>query len=127
MALAVYAAEGETSVAGTPLRVIPIPVNIELEQGVFIVPEQGMTCYIEGERAEQLTGYLEQGPLKWIPVEKAGKADVVIKLLTGNHARGKRRTTGRRKDIPYRLLRNGLRYGLPERPVPSMPYRPSCK
>lgn len=71
-ALAVYAADGNTSVAGTPLRVIPIPVNIELEQGVFIVPEQGMTCYIEGERAEQLTGYLEQEPLKWIPVEKAG-------------------------------------------------------
>ena len=40
LALAVYAAEGETSVAGTPLRVIPIPVNIELEQGVFIVPSR---------------------------------------------------------------------------------------
>lgn len=88
LALAVYAAEGETSVAGTPLRVIPIPVNIELEQGAFIVPEQGMTCYIEGERAEQLTGYLEQGPLKWIPVEKAGKADVVIKIADRKPRKG---------------------------------------
>ena len=88
LALAVYEADGNTSVAGTPLRVIPIPVNIELEQGVFIVPEQGMTCYIEGERAEQLTGYLEQGPLKWIPVEKAGKADVVIKIADKKPRKG---------------------------------------
>ena len=45
LALAVYEADGNTSVAGTPLRVIPIPVNIELEQGVFIVPEQGCLSF----------------------------------------------------------------------------------
>ena len=88
LALAVYEADGNTSVAGTPLRVIPIPVNIELEQGVFIVPEQGMTCYIEGEQTEDLTAYLRHFPLKCTRVEKAGKADVVIKIADRKPRKG---------------------------------------
>ena len=88
LALAVYAADGSTSVAGTPLRVIPIPENIELEQGVFTVPEQGMTCYIEGEQTEDLTAYLRHFPLKCTRVEKAGKADVVIKITDTKRRKG---------------------------------------
>ena len=101
LALAVYAADGNTSVAGTPLRVIPIPENIELEQGVFTVPEQGMTCYIEGEQTEDLTAYLRHFPLKCTRVEKAGKADVVIKITD----------TKRRKET-QKDHRNGEEYFL---------------
>ena len=88
LALAVYATDGGTSVAGTPLRVIPIPENIELEQGVFIVPEQGMTCCIEGKQTEGLTQYLQHFPLKCTLAEKAGKADVVIKIVDRKRQKG---------------------------------------
>ena len=88
LALAVYATDGGTSVAGTPLRVIPIPESIELEQGVFTIPEQGMTCCIEGKQTEGLTQYLQHFPLKCTLAEKVGKADVVIKIVDRKKQKG---------------------------------------
>lgn len=79
-AVMAYGADKCDLSAGSPLSVIPVPAQVEMAEGHFVFPDAGTTFFIKGKSVNGLSDYLESLSLGLTPVEKAGKAVIMIEI-----------------------------------------------
>ena len=74
---AVHAIEKEDASCGSPLQIIPVPEQIRLAEGCFLMSEKP-TFYIKGDADTCLSGYLQSLPLNLSGTAKRSEADIFI-------------------------------------------------
>lgn len=80
--LAMYADGTDPSAeTGSPENIIPEPLIVEMQEGVFTLPEDGTASYyIEGDAAEALEEYLAQTDTGLRPAGKPAEACILIEI-----------------------------------------------